>query len=102
MAGCCANATPAIAEEEGWVTRTRLLAAPATSARLPNPELPVVTPAKRAVPVSVISPAAKGVPAMGRTRTFCQVKALVTPEVLLVEIFAVSVEIGRASCRERV
>src|ERR1051325_3272006 len=60
----------------------RLLAAPATSRKVPKLEVGD-TPVMLAVPVRVRLPLAKGVPAVGRTRTFCQVREQVTPEALL-------------------
>src|SRR5258708_20312718 len=66
----------------------RLLAAPATSRRLPKLEVGE-TPVRLAVPLRVRLPRASGVPAVGRTRTFCQVKVLVTP--LLLELVTVKV-----------
>src|SRR6266404_5338437 len=50
----------------------RLLAAPATSRRAPRLEL-VERERTMAVPLSRKLPEASGVPAVGRTRTFCQV-----------------------------
>src|SRR5439155_9704610 len=72
ITGCCAKTTPAVAVADGWARRTSLLAAPATSRRGPKLEL-VETPGTLAVPVTVRLPLANGVPAVGRTRTFCQV-----------------------------
>src|SRR5262245_3381075 len=59
----------------------RLLAAPATSRRVPRLEVGE-TPAMVAVPVRLRLPLASGVPALGRTRTFCQVSRQVTPDAL--------------------
>ena len=58
-----------------------MLMAPATSVRVPKFVVPV-TPDMVAVPVLVILPLARGVPAEGRTRMFCQVSEFVTPFVL--------------------
>src|SRR5262245_810258 len=58
-----------------------LLAAPATSRKLPKldaGETPVIV----AVPLRVSVPLAKGVPAVGRTRTFCQVRVQRIPPLL--------------------
>src|ERR1051326_5894241 len=76
--GCWAKATPAVAGAEGWVWMARLLAAPATSRKGPRLAL-VDRPATVAVPTRLRLPLAKGVPAVGRTRTFCQVSLQVTP-----------------------
>src|SRR5437870_2595486 len=56
----------------------RLLAAPATSRKLPKLEVGD-TPVMLAVPVRVRFPLASGVPAVGRTRTFCQVSEQTAP-----------------------
>src|SRR5438067_1983375 len=58
------------------------LAAPGTSRNRPEGKL-VETPAMFALPVTFKSPPAKGDPALGRTRTFCQVNPQVTPLALL-------------------
>src|SRR5262245_46675202 len=79
--GCWAKATPAVAVAEGWVWMARLLAAPATSRRLPRLEVGV-RPVTVAVPLRVRLPLASGVPAVGRTRTFCQVSLQVMPLAL--------------------
>src|ERR1051325_11205305 len=76
--GCCANATPAVAVDEGCVRMARVLAAPATSRRVPKLEAGA-TPVMLAVPLRARLPLASGVPAVGRTRTFCQVNLQVTP-----------------------
>ena len=55
------------------------LAVPATSVKVPKLVLPAVTEVIVAVPDRVRLPLAKGVPAMGRTRTFCHVSEQVTP-----------------------
>src|ERR1043165_4371336 len=76
--GCWAKRTPAMAAAEGWVWMARLPGAPATSRKVPRLTL-VDRPTTAAVPARVRLPVAKGVPTVGRTRTFCQVKVLVTP-----------------------
>ena len=58
------------------------LAVPATSVKVPKLVLLAVTPVIVAVPVLVRLPLAKGVPATGRTRTFCQISEQVTPALL--------------------
>src|SRR5262249_56772039 len=63
---------PAVAVAEGWVCVTKSAAAPAISRSVPTFEF-VVTLARLAVPAHRRKPNAKGVPAVGRTRTFCQV-----------------------------
>src|SRR6059036_208282 len=82
MTGCWAKATPAVAVAEGCIRMIRLATVPATSRRLPRLEL-VETPTTLAVPVTRKRPLARGVPAVGRTRTFCQVNLQVTPLTLL-------------------
>jgi hypothetical protein len=64
----------------GRVTNS-LLAAPAVSVKVPRLVLDVM-PLTVAPPESVIDPEASGVPAEGRTRTFCHVRLQVTPELL--------------------
>src|SRR5215468_3785226 len=59
----------------------RVLAAPATSRRLPSLEVGA-TPVMVEVPLQVRLPLARGVPAVGRTRTFCQVNLQVMPLAL--------------------
>src|SRR5215472_16478494 len=66
---------------------TRLLAAPATSRNEPRFEL-VERPTTLAVPMRLRLPRARGVPAGGLTRTFCQVNLQVTP----LELEAVTVK----------
>src|SRR6266481_584873 len=56
----------------GSVWMARFLAAPATARKLPKFEF-VDTVASVAVPVTFRLPLARGVPAVGRTRKFCQV-----------------------------
>src|SRR5215472_15972592 len=60
---------------------TRFLAAPATSRKMPRFTL-VERPTTLAVPVRARLPTTKGVPALGRTRTFCQVKVQRAPPLL--------------------
>src|ERR1051326_4603953 len=74
----------------GCVVNTSLLALPTTSFKRPKLETASVTPGKVAVPVLVIDPEANGVPAVGRTRTFCQVIVLGVLPVLLVVMVNVS------------
>src|SRR5215467_13642360 len=59
----------------------RLLAAPATARRMPRLAL-VDSPITLAVPLRLKLPLTSGVPAMGRTRTFCQVSLQITPLAL--------------------
>src|SRR5215468_2199945 len=75
--GCWAKATPAVAVAEGWVWIARYLATPATSRNEPRLAL-VERPTTLAVPLRARLPRARGVPALGRTRTFCQVNLQVT------------------------
>src|ERR1051326_6503981 len=70
--GCWPNGTPAVAVADGCVRIARLFAAPGTSRKLPRFEL-VERPVTLAVPLALKLPLARGVPAVGRTRTFCQV-----------------------------
>src|SRR5438128_12651564 len=67
----------------------RLFAAPATSRKLPRLTL-VERPTTLAVPLRARLPSARGVPAEGRTRTFCQVSLQVTP----LELGVVTVKIS--------
>src|SRR6266487_3714170 len=60
---------------------TSLLAAPGTSRRAPRFEVGD-TPVMAAEPLRVRLPLASGVPAVGRSRTFCQVSLQVTPAEL--------------------
>ncbi len=60
-----------------------------TSRRVPKFAV-LGTPAMEAVPVLVILPRANGVPALGRTRMFCQVKEQVVPD----ELDAVTVKVS--------
>src|SRR5262245_18899841 len=59
----------------------RLLAAPATSRKVPRLAL-LDSPTTLAVPLRLRLPLARGVPALGRTRTFCQVSLQVMPLAL--------------------
>src|SRR5262245_15988345 len=81
ITGCWAKATPAVAVAEGWVWMAILLAAPGTSRNAPS-LAPVGRPATLAVPPRVRLPLASGVPAVGRTRTFCQVNVQAIPPLL--------------------
>src|SRR5437762_2687837 len=56
----------------------RVLAAPATSRKAPRLAL-IGRPTTVAVPPRVKLPLASGVPAVGRTRTFCQVRVQIAP-----------------------
>src|SRR5262245_21876332 len=78
--GCWAKGTPAVAVAEGWVRMARLLAAPATSRKVPRLAL-VERPTTLAVPPIRRYPLTNGVPAVGRTRTFCQVNCEGLPDV---------------------
>src|SRR6266404_4682360 len=79
--GCWAKGTPAVAVAEGCVRMARLLAAPGTSRKAPR-LAPMGRPTTLEVPLRVRLPLARGVPAVGRTRTFCQVSLQVTPLAL--------------------
>src|SRR5215475_13426333 len=79
--GCWPKGTPAVAVAEGCVRMARLLAAPATSRKVPRLAL-VERPTTLAVPLIRRLPLTNGVPAVGRTRTFCQVSLQVTPLAL--------------------
>jgi hypothetical protein len=58
-------------------------------------------PETLAVPLRVRAPLAKGVPATGRTRTFCQVNVFVTPLLLVLVTVKVSwVEVTLVIARE--
>ena len=80
--GWVASKAPAI-PEPGCVVNANRLARPATSVNAPKLVLLAVTAAIVAVPVFVRLPLANGVPALGRTRTFCQVSEQVTPGALM-------------------
>src|SRR5688572_22455471 len=56
-------------------------AAPGTSRKVPRLEL-VDSATTLAVPLRLRLPLASGVPAVGRTRTFCQVRVQTTPPLL--------------------
>ena len=84
MAGCEAKATPAVAVAEGWVWMANRLAAPAISRS--KPKLAPEAPTSVAVPELVMLPPANGVPAMGRTRIFCQVNLFGVAEGLLLTV----------------
>src|SRR5437667_4858444 len=79
--GCVGSSAPAVAEP-GCVVKASRLAVPATSVNVPKLVLLAVTEVIVAVPVLVRLPLAKGVPAAGRTRTFCQINEQVTPALL--------------------
>src|SRR5438093_6155944 len=81
ITGCCAKSTPAVAVVEGCVWITSLEAGP-YSINEPKLVLLAVTAAMVDVPVLVILPLARGLAALGRTRTFCQVSEQVS-ELLL-------------------
>src|SRR6266516_2083047 len=89
MTGCWANGTPAVAVEEGCDRMMSLLAAPDTSSKVPRFTV-VGRPTTLAVPERVRLPVANGVPAVGRTRTFCQVSLQVTPLRLVLVTVKVS------------
>jgi hypothetical protein len=71
------NAVPCV-ELLGLVENTNVAAVPGTSVSVPKLVLPV-TPETVLVPVFVMSPVASGVPAVGRTRTFCHVREFLSP-----------------------
>src|SRR5262249_57881044 len=79
--GCWAKGSPAVAVAEGCVRMARLLAAPATSRKVPRLAL-VERPTTLAVPLIRRLPLTWGVPAVGRTRTFCQVSVQRAPALL--------------------
>src|SRR5262249_5817818 len=102
--GCWPKATPALALAEGCVWMAILFAAPGNSRRVPRFEVGD-TPVMAAVPLRVRLPLARGVPAVGRTRTFCHVSlqvttvmlALVTVKVscvLVIELMAMAVPLA--------
>src|SRR5258708_13508475 len=66
--GCWAKATPATALAEGWVWMARVLAAPATSRKVPKLEVGE-TPLRLAVPAWARLTKLTALPAVGRTRT---------------------------------
>src|SRR5258706_16349365 len=55
-----------------------------TSVNRPKLVLLLVTAARTELPLSVMLPLARGLLAVGRTRTFCQVSEQVTPPLLVV------------------
>src|SRR6266550_2581421 len=82
-----------------------LLAAPGTSRNRPR-LAPAGRPTTLAVPLAVRLPLASGLPAAGRTRTFCQVSLQVTPLalelvtvnttcVLVIDVIATGVPLAR-------
>src|SRR5438093_1718282 len=81
ITGCCAKSTPAVAVVEGLVWITSLEAGPYS---INEPKLVVlfVTAAIVDVPVLVMLPLARGLAAVGRTRTFCHVSEQLTPPLL--------------------
>src|SRR5438128_1434652 len=84
ITGCCANATPAVAVDEGCVWTVSRAAGP-YSINEPKLVLLAVTAAIVDVPVLVILPLARGLAAVGRTRTFCQVSEQIA-ELLLATV----------------
>src|SRR5438034_5359357 len=66
-----------------------LLAVPGTSVKVPKFDVLLVTTAMTEVPVLTKLPVARGVPAVGRTRTFCQVSEQVTAFALAAVIVKV-------------
>src|SRR5881394_2222426 len=81
ITGCWAKARPAVAVDEGCVWMTRRAGGPNSTNR-PKLVLLLVTAAMTDVPVLVILPLARGLAALGRTRTFCQVSEQATPPLL--------------------
>lgn len=71
--GFVPKSVPVDALVDGCVVITSWLGVPATSVKVPRLVVPAVTPLIAEVPLFVIFPEAKGVPAEGRTRIFCQV-----------------------------
>src|SRR5262245_21446531 len=84
ITGCWAKLTPAVAVVEGWVWMVNRAAGPYS---INGPKLVelLVTAAMVDVPVLVMLPLARGLAALGRTRTFCQVSEQLT-SLLLVEL----------------
>ena len=70
-----------MAVAEGWVRMSRLPGAPAISRNVPRLEL-VDSADMLAVPLTRRLPLASGVPTVGWTRTFCQVRRHLTPAEL--------------------
>src|SRR5437016_4032517 len=89
ITGCGAKTTPAAAVADGCVWIVNLVAAPGTSASVPRFDVLLVTTAMTEVPVLVRLTVARGVPAVGRTRTFCQVSEQVTAFALAAVIVKV-------------
>src|SRR2546425_4174047 len=81
ITGCCANATPAVAVDEGCVWTVSRAAGPYSIKEPKLVEL-FVTAAIVDVPVLVMLPLARGLAALGRTRTFCHVSEQFTPLLL--------------------
>ena len=81
ITGCCAKGTPAVAVDDGCVWMVSRAAGPISISR-PKLVLLLVTAAIVEVPVLVILPLAKGLAALGRTRTFCQVREQLIPLLL--------------------
>src|SRR5437660_1902791 len=79
--GCCVKVTPAVAVAEGCVWSANLLAAPGISQSKPSLEF-AETLTNEAVPAKLRFPIASGVPAAGRTLTFCQVNLQAKPPLL--------------------
>src|ERR1043165_6064165 len=69
----------------GCVVNASRLSRPATSVSVPKLVLLAVTAAIVEVPVLVRLPLASGVPALGRTRTFCHVNEQVVPAPLTLD-----------------
>src|SRR5947208_7741814 len=72
MTGCCAKTTPVVAVDEGCVWTVSRAAGP-YSIKEPKLVLLLVTTAIVDVPDLVILPLARGLAAVGRTRTLCRV-----------------------------
>src|SRR6185295_4704166 len=88
ITGCCPKSTPAVALVEGWVWTTNRAGGPISINR-PKLVLLLVTAGRDDVPVFVILPLARGLPADGCTRMFCQVSEQAIP--LLVALVTVNV-----------
>src|SRR5258708_26254970 len=84
ITGCCTKSLPAVAVVEGWVWIPRAVVAP-TSIKRPKLVVLLVTAVIAEVPVLEMMPLARGLAAMGRTRTFCQVIELVSEPLLAEE-----------------
>src|SRR5580765_225883 len=83
ITGCCAKTTPAVAVLEGWVWMTSRAGGPYSINEPKLVEL-AVTAAIVDVPVLVMLPLARGLAALGCTRTFCQVSEQVAPLLLAI------------------